>query len=74
MVMGLFSPGLGLGAHNGKKSKISYCYFMRREFFVNLPMRSLTKKGREKFPLPFLVIFFKSWLPTVNVTALNHLF
>ena len=31
---------------------------MRREFFVNLHLRNLTKKGRETFTLPFLKIGF----------------
>ena len=31
---------------------------MHREFFVNLHLRNLTKKGRETFTLPFLKISF----------------
>jgi len=31
---------------------------MRGEFFVNLHLRNLTKKGRETFALPFLEIVF----------------
>jgi hypothetical protein len=56
--MGLFRPGLGLGAHGAEKRGISGRYCMRQEIFVNLPVRPLTKKGREPASLPFLMIFY----------------
>jgi hypothetical protein len=50
--MRFLCPGLGLGAHMGKKPKISDCYFRPQEFFVNLPVRRLTKKGQGLSPCP----------------------
>ncbi len=47
---------------------------MRQEIFVNLPMRRLTKKGRDPVSLPFLVItsypVADSWRCRVNLIFL----